>query len=155
MKKIQQGFTLIELMIVVAIIGILAAIAIPQYQNYIINSKLSAAASSVASVETAMANDFQTNGSFPSTQTLTGEGFNIVNPHNGDTITITGSGTVSGVITYTFSSAIGSGVPANSSITFTATPNTGDSLIKWVAAASSTITNTSATAYIQNKLNGS
>ena len=54
MKSNQQGFTLIELMIVVAIIGILAAIAIPQYQNYIAKSQVSRVMSETGSVKTAV-----------------------------------------------------------------------------------------------------
>lgn len=50
MKRIQQGFTLIELMIVVAIIGILAAIAIPAYQDYVAKSKWGAANREAASI---------------------------------------------------------------------------------------------------------
>ena len=54
MKKLQQGFTLIELMIVVAIIGILAAIAVPAYQDYTIRSRVSEAASLSGAVRTAI-----------------------------------------------------------------------------------------------------
>ncbi|WKD48617.1 pilin [Microbulbifer spongiae] len=53
MKK-QQGFTLIELMIVVAIIGILAAVAIPQYQNYVAKSQVSRVMQETAALKTAI-----------------------------------------------------------------------------------------------------
>ena len=54
MKKLQQGFTLIELMIVVAIIGILAAIAVPAYQDYTIRARVSEAAALSGAVRTAI-----------------------------------------------------------------------------------------------------
>lgn len=54
MKRVQQGFTLIELMIVIAIIGILAAIAIPSYQNYTKKAKFTEVVQATAAVKTAV-----------------------------------------------------------------------------------------------------
>ncbi|WP_180004785.1 MULTISPECIES: pilin [unclassified Acinetobacter] len=62
MKSIQKGFTLIELMIVVAIIGILAAVAIPAYQDYTVRAKISEVITAGAAAKSAISEGFQTNG---------------------------------------------------------------------------------------------
>jgi type IV pilus assembly protein PilA len=65
MKRVQQGFTLIELMIVVAIVGILAAIALPAYQDYIVRSKMSEPLAAVAACKTSVAEYTATKLSLP------------------------------------------------------------------------------------------
>jgi type IV pilus assembly protein PilA len=72
MKNVQKGFTLIELMIVVAIIGILAAIAIPAYQDYTIRAQVSEGMSLAAAAKTAVAETFLNRGTAPANRTAAG-----------------------------------------------------------------------------------
>lgn len=72
MKTLQKGFTLIELMIVVAIIAILAAIAIPAYQDYVVRSQVSEGMSLVDGAKTAVAEFYSNNGRYPPNNTSAG-----------------------------------------------------------------------------------
>ena len=71
-RSLQQGFTLIELMIVVAIIGILAAIAIPAYQDYTIRAQVSEGMNLAAAAKAAVAESFLNRGTAPANRTAAG-----------------------------------------------------------------------------------
>ena len=71
MKSLQKGFTLIELMIVIAIIGILAAIAIPAYQDYTVRAQVTEGLSLAAGLETAISEYYASHGTWPAATVTT------------------------------------------------------------------------------------
>src|SRR5438309_9351458 len=72
MKRLQQGFTLIELMIVVAIVGILAAIALPAYQDYVVRSKMSECVAALAACKTSVQQYASTKNGWPTDTATSG-----------------------------------------------------------------------------------
>ena len=131
MRRNQQGFTLIELMIVVAIIGILAAVAVPAYQDYTVRAKMAEGLSLASSAKTAVSEFFANDGTLPSTNTAVG--LPVATAINGNSIRSVQVGG-SGVITIT-TVGTASGMPgAAAAKTFTLTPTASNGRIVWRCA---------------------
>ena len=101
MKSAQKGFTLIELMIVVAIIGILAAIAIPAYQNYIVRARVTEGLNLAAAAETTVAENASENGD------RSERGLDLRRLATGNVASVVGTAGTTGVITMTYTTAAG------------------------------------------------
>ena len=139
--KQQKGFTLIELMIVIAIIGILAAIAIPAYQDYIVRSKISEGLNMAGAAKLAVSETYDSSGEMPGSNGAAGlPGAGSITGGFVTSITVT-STAGTGVVEILYNSSVGGNPTANGKkLQLTATPTEGS--MQWVcASASSEIVN--------------
>ena len=133
MQKAQQGFTLIELMIVVAIIGILAAIAVPAYQDYTIRAKMSECVTALAPAKLAVSEFYMSDGGFPANVAEAGFENNLEFSEYCDSIGMTNAG----VLTLTTEGTFQDG-DLDGANTIVLTPNGDPSGVDWACSAGNT-----------------
>lgn len=135
MKKMQKGFTLIELMIVVAIIAILAAIAIPAYQDYLIRSQVSEGAVLSDGAKTAIAEFYSNKGSFPPVNASAGlaTAASIAGKY---VLDVDVAGAPGGIIKATFNNTVANKAIQGKVISFSAITHTGS--IAWTCTNAAT-----------------
>ena len=134
-KSIQKGFTLIELMIVIAIIGILAAIAIPAYQDYTIRSQATEGLTLAGSVQVAVADYYAQNGSWPTAMTGGGTALNYTNPPTGNYVSSVS--TSGGAITVTYGNKANAALSGSTLSLNVALTTAGD--LAWVCGNSTAL----------------
>ena len=135
MKKVQQGFTLIELMIVVAIIGILAAIAIPAYQDYTVRAQVSEGLNLGGGAKTAVTEFFQDRGAWPASNTEAGLDATPTNIKGKYvlSVTVTGGGVAPSIVTVVYGNDAHATLLATKSITMT--PANAGGSVTWTCAS--------------------
>ena len=131
MKRIQQGFTLIELMIVVAIVGILAAIALPAYQDYTIRARVSEAAAAAGACKTSVAEFFASKATLPADTNAAG-----CSGTTSPTQYVASTNVSNGVITVTLSSDAKLGAATGGNLILTPTTGAGNVISSWACSGS-------------------
>jgi len=132
MKNVQKGFTLIELMIVVAIIAILAAIAIPAYQDYLVRTQVSEGAVLTDGAKTAVAEFYSNKGTYPSANASAGlaKETSISGKYVSQVLV------ANGLITAKFGNEANTAITATGKDTFVLSPVTNAGSISWTCTKS-------------------